>query len=58
MLYKTSKFKQISSQKIDNLKYAYSVLILEYFKTQLSKNSNNENQQNSKGTVIDVTDAS
>ena len=55
-LYKTNKFKAISSQKINNLKYAYSVLILEYFKSQLSKTSSQESKKSSKGTVIDVTD--
>ena len=55
-LYKTNKFKAISSQKINNLKYAYSVLILEYFKSQLLKSSNQDSKPSSKGTVIDVTD--
>ena len=55
-LYKTNKFKAISSQKISNLKYAYSVLILEYFKSQLLTTSSQEGKQSSKGTVIDVTD--
>ena len=55
-LYKTNKFKAISSQKINNLKYAYSVLVLEYFKSQLSNTSNKESKKSSKGTVIDVTD--
>ena len=55
-LYKTNKFKAISAQKINNLKYAYSVLILEYFKSQLSKTSSKESKKSSKGTVIDVTD--
>ena len=55
-LYKTNKFKAISSQKINNLKYAYSVLVLEYFKAQLSKSSSQDSKKSSKGTVIDVTD--
>ena len=55
-LYKTNKFKAISSQKINNLKYAYSVLLLEYFKSQLSKTSSQESKKSVKGTVIDVTD--
>ena len=55
-LYKTNKFKAISSQKINNLKYAYSVLLLEYFKSQLSKTLSQESKKSVKGTVIDVTD--
>ena len=52
MLYKTNKFKNISVQKIDNLKYAYSLLVLSYFKTQLSIKSGKSGQS---GTVIDIT---
>jgi molecular chaperone DnaK len=55
-LYKNHNIKQISSQKINILKYVYSVLVLEYFKTQLSKTNNTETKQNLKGKVIDVTD--
>lgn len=50
-LYKAGKFKAISSQKIENLKYAYKTLSLEYFKSQLSKTSG---KVSSKGSVIDV----
>ena len=52
-LYKLNKFKTISTQKLDNLKYAYSLLILSYFKTQLSGKSNEVKGKN--GTVIDIT---
>ena len=52
MLYNTNKFKSISVQKIDNLKYAYSLLVLSYFKTQLSIKSGKSGQS---GTVIDIT---
>jgi molecular chaperone DnaK len=52
MLYKTNKFKNISVQKIDNLKYAYSLLVLSYFKTQLSIKSGKSGPS---GTVIDIT---
>ena len=51
-LYKLNKFKSISSQKINNLKYAYNLLILSYFKSQLSTKSSNGNKS---GTVIDIT---
>ena len=52
-LYKLNKFKTISTQKLDNLKYAYSLLILSYFKSQLSGKSNDITEKN--GTVIDIT---
>ena len=52
-LYKANKFKSISSQKIDNLKYAYSLLVVSYFKKQLSSKSKNINSKG--GTVIDIT---
>lgn len=54
--YKNHKIKQISSQKISTLKYLYSLLLLEYFRNQLSKTSSNDTKQNIKGKVIDVTD--
>ena len=54
--YKNHKIKQISSQKISTLKYLYSLLLLEYFRNQLSKISSNDTKQNIKGKVIDVTD--
>lgn len=57
VLYKTNQFNRISTQKISTLKYAYSVLVLEYFKSQLSTPSKDGNTSNGKGTVIDVTDA-
>ena len=52
-LYKQNRFKSISSQKIDNLKYAYSLLVLSYFKSQLGGKSNSGNGKS--GTVIDIT---
>ena len=52
-LYKLNKFKTISVQKIDNLKYAYSLVVLNYFKTQLSGKSNGVTGKS--GTVIDIT---
>ena len=57
LLYKVNKFKTISTQKISTLKYAYSLLVLEYFKAQLSAPTKDGNSANGKGTVIDVTDA-
>ena len=52
-LYKLNKFKTISIQKLDNLKYAYSLLVLSYFKSQLSGKSNDKTEKG--GTVIDIT---
>ena len=52
-LYKASKFKSISSQKVDNLKYAHSLLVLSYFKSLLKGKSNNSTGKT--GTVIDIT---
>ena len=59
-LYKAKKFKAISSQKMETLKYAYSLLVLEYFKRELASSSGNSqggNTSNKNGTVIDVTDS-
>jgi molecular chaperone DnaK len=59
-LYKGKKFKAISSQKMETLKYAYSLLVLEYFKRELASSSGNSqggNTSNKNGTVIDVTDS-
>ena len=56
-LYKTNQLNQIYSECLDNLKYAYNILILEYFKKELSNNSAASSGKNSeKGTVIDVTE--
>ena len=52
-LYKLNKFKTISIQKLDNLKYAYSLLIVSYFKSQLSGKPNEVTGKS--GTVIDIT---
>jgi molecular chaperone DnaK len=57
VLYKSNKFNTISKQKISNLKYAYSLLVLEYFKAQLAMNSKDGSSSSGKGTIIDVTDS-
>ena len=52
--YSQDKFSSIISLKlIENLKYAYSIIVLEYFKNELNKKSGNKSQ---KGVVIDITD--
>ena len=53
--YKLNKFTKISSKSINKLKYAYSLVVLDYFKNQLSNNSARSQQSSSKGTVIDIT---
>jgi molecular chaperone DnaK len=56
-LYKTNEFKKIYTESLDNLKYAYNILISEYFKQELNKNSSqSKNQTTDKGSVIDVTE--
>ena len=52
-LYTTGNLKKVSSDCLEDLKYAYSVVILEYVKSQL-KNPNNP-EGSGKGVVIDVT---
>jgi molecular chaperone DnaK len=53
ILYKKNKFKTISSQKIANLKYAYSLLVLSFFKRKLSSKTTDDTERS--GTVIDIT---
>eukprot|EP01041_Mallomonas_annulata_P000061 gene61-66_t len=53
-LYKEGKLKQLSLESLNNLKYAYSIVILDYVKIQLATKNNPENS--GKGVVIDVTD--
>ena len=53
-LYNQDKLSSITSLKLlENLKYAYSIIVLEYFKNELNKKSGNKAQ---KGVVIDITD--
>lgn len=57
VLYKANKFKTISSETLDTLKYAYNLVVLDYFKKQLnqpSTNSENSGGTGRKGNVIDV----
>ena len=53
-LYKLGNIKKIYSESIDDLKFAYSIVILEYVKSQL--NSGKSSGNSGKGVVIDVTD--
>jgi molecular chaperone DnaK len=48
--YKEKEFSKISNQSLNDLKYGYNVLLLEYFQKQLNTSSKNKN------VVIDVTE--
>ena len=55
--YLTNKLMNVSNQLLDELKYAYSVLVLEFLKTQIAEgSSNSKGSDDSKGVVIDVTE--
>ena len=57
-LYLDNKLMQISSETLDNLKYGYSILVLDFFKSQLNKKSGSKNSgESGKGVVIDVTES-
>ena len=58
-LYKTNQLNKLYTESLDNLKYAYNVLLMEYFQKELNQisNSNKGNStDNGKGVVIDVTE--
>ena len=46
----------MSTQLLDELKYAYSILVLEFLKTKISDGSSNNESNDGKGVVIDVTE--
>ena len=55
--YLQNKLLKISQTTLDDLKYAYSIIVLDYFKQQLnSKNMNKNSDEKGSGVVIDVTD--
>ena len=54
--YLNNKLTSISTQLLDELKYAYSILVLEFLKTQISGDSSNNESNDGKGVVIDVTE--
>ena len=56
MAYLNNKLTSISTQLLDELKYAYSILVLEFLKTQISGDSSNNESNDGKGVVIDVTE--
>ena len=57
LAYLNNKLTSLSTQLLDELKYAYSILVLEFLKTQITNDSNNNNSStDGKGVVIDVTE--
>ena len=55
--YTKNKLTQISEKTVKDLKYAYSVLVLEFLKSKLNdKNGAGGNNPDGKGVVIDVTE--
>jgi len=55
ILYKTNQLTKLRTETLDNLKYAYNVLVFDSFKKELSSGSN-KSSEGGKGVVIDVTD--
>jgi molecular chaperone DnaK (HSP70) len=54
--YLRNKLSNISPSILDNLKYGYSIIVLDYFKEQLnSKITSNKSDDKGSGVVIDVT---
>jgi molecular chaperone DnaK len=56
LAYLNNKLTSMSTQLLDELKYAYSILVLEFLKTQISDGSSNNESNDGKGVVIDVTE--
>ena len=58
LAYLNNDFNKISSHLLTDLKYAYSILVLEFLKTIISQGNDNLNNptDDNKGVVIDVTD--
>jgi len=55
--YFRNNLTSISNQLLDDLKYAYSILVLEFLKAEIASGSNNtNNSDDKKGVVIDVTE--
>jgi molecular chaperone DnaK len=54
VLYKSSKFKTISSETLENLKSIYNLVVLDYFRKQVKEVSKTSGNGSVKGTVIDV----
>ena len=57
LLYSKNTFSKIASTSLDELKYAYTVLVLQFLKEKIGT-SGAKNSSGKKGTVIDVTEES
>jgi len=53
-LYKTNQLTKIKMESLDNLKYAYNILVMDYLKQELNVGNKNSSE-GGKGVVIDVT---
>jgi hypothetical protein len=51
--YNGNKLEKISSKSLTELKYAYSIIVLDFLKSKLAKGTDSFGK---KGTVIDVTE--
>jgi molecular chaperone DnaK len=56
MLYLNNKLDKIFMDSLKDLKYAYSVLILEFLKVKLADSDKGDSGPDDKGVVIDVTE--
>jgi molecular chaperone DnaK len=57
LAYVGNSLTSISNQLLDDLKYAYSILVLEFLKAEIADGSNKtNNSDDKKGVVIDVTE--
>ena len=58
LAYSNNDLNKLSSQLLDDLKYAYSILVLEFLKNTISQGTDNSENSSDKGkgVVIDVTD--
>ena len=57
LAYVGNSLTSISNQLLDELKYAYSILVLEFLKAEIADGSNKtNNSDDKKGVVIDVTE--
>ena len=57
LAYLNNQLTRLSTQLLDEVKYAYSILVLEFLKNEISGDSPSKNESgDGKGVVIDVTE--
>ena len=57
LAYLNNQLTRLSTQLLDEIKYAYSILVLEFLKNEISGDSPSKNESgDGKGVVIDVTE--